>query len=362
MELTKEALLLQSEIRKFANEVIAEKVDEFDKQGAFPMENIKKLAEMGILGATIPETYGGCALDTLSLIVCLEEISKVCPSTALVLLTHNILFAYPIVKFGNDEHKKILPNLAGGELIGGFAEVATNELTVLAENDHFKISGKNPILLNGLANGPFLLFVESQGNINAFIIDEKIAGVVRNKKDNLVGMHAGGITEVIFDNSLIPFTNRLGDGKSGSSILAEIKNFAHLGFSALNLGIAEGAMENAVNYAKSRIQFGEPIVNFGMVREMIAEMKTKIEISRLLVYDAASMRDAQKDFVLPASIARYFSNQAVAKISTDAIQIYGGYGYMKDYPVERYFRDAQVSRVLCTTSIELKETIVSKTI
>ncbi|MGB9720475.1 MAG: acyl-CoA dehydrogenase family protein [bacterium] len=363
MEFNKETLLLQNEIRKFAKEVIAEKVDEFDKQGICPLENIKKLGEMGILGSTIPESYGGCALDTVSFLVSLEEITKVCPSTALILLTHNTLFSYPIVKFGNEEQKKkYLSRLASGEIIGGFAETTTNEITTLEENNSYIVSGKNHILLNGSANGPFIIFVESKGKTNALIIDETTSSITRNKKDNIIGMNAGGITEIAFDNCRVPISNRLGNDGNGKSILDEIKTFANLGFSAINLGISEASMENAIKYAKERIQFGEPIINFGMVREMIADMATKIEAIRNLVYDAGNIRDSNKEVLRASAIARYFSNQAVAEITTNAIQIYGGYGYMKDYPVERYFRDAQVSRILCSSTVDIKELITSKTI
>lgn len=363
MEINKEVQLLQNEIRKFAKEVIAEKADEFDKQGTFPMDNIKRLAELGILGATIPEKYGGCGLDTISLLVCLEEISKVCPSTALVLLTHTVLFSYPIVKFGNEEQKeKYLPGSATGDIIGGYAEVMANELNVKEEDNLYKISGGNPILLNGVVNGPFILFVESNDRIDALLVGQNYSGIKRNKRDNIIGMNASGITEVIFDNCALSLDNRLGNAGDGKFILEDIKTYANLGFSAINLGIAEAAMENSIKYAKERVQFGEPIINFGMVREMISDMKTKIETMRLLLYDGGMLKDADKDFILNAGISRSFSNEAVAEITTDAIQIYGGYGYMKDYPVERYFRDAQVSRVLCSPTIELKEIIVSKTI
>ncbi|MEO0129453.1 MAG: acyl-CoA dehydrogenase family protein [candidate division WOR-3 bacterium] len=363
MELSKETLLLQNEIRKFAKEVISEKVDEFDKQNIFPLENIKKLGEMGILGSTISESYSGCALDTVSLIVTLEEISKICPSTALILLTHNILFSYPIEKFGTEEQKKkYLLSAATGEIIGGFVEIMTNELKILREGDYYLITGKNQLLLNGTANGPFILIFESDGKIESVIVDETVKGVVRNKKDNIIGMHAGGITEVVFENSKISLNNRLGKDGDGKFIFEEIRAFANLCFSAINLGIAEGSMENAIKYAKERVQFGEPIINFGMVREMIADMITKIEAVRNLVYDSAYIRDNNKDFSRAAAISRYFSNQTVAEVTTNAIQVYGGYGYMKDYPVERYFRDAQVSRVLCCSNIDLKELIVSKTV
>jgi len=361
MEFSKETILLQNEIRKFAKDVIAEKVDEFDKQGIFPIENIKKLAQMGILGATIPESFSGCALDTVSLLVCLEEISKVCPSTALILATHNILFSSPIAKFGSDTQKnKYLPSAAAGEIIGGFAEMATNELKISGNLDSWIINGKNPILLNGVANGPFILFAEIKGRLNALIIDENTPNITKDKKDNVIGMHASGITQVAFDNCIISKQNLMGSDSNGEKILEEIKSFANLAFAAINLGICQAGMENAIKYAKERVQFSEPIINFGMVREMIADMATKIEAMRLLMYDSANIKDSGKDFSREAAIVRYFSNQGVAKITTDAIQVYGGYGYMKDYPVERYFRDAQVSRVLCSSNIENKELIVSR--
>lgn len=361
MEFNKEIILLQNEIKKFAKDVIAEKVDEFDKQGIFPVENIKRLAEMGILGGTIPESFGGCALDTISLLVCLEEVGKVCPSTALVIATHNVLFSYPLAKFGNDAQKKLyLPRAATGEIIGAFAEVATNEVKTSENTDAFVINGKNHILLNGVANGPFITFLESNGTINGLVIDENNANVKRNKKDNIIGMHAGGITQVEFDNCIIPKQNRIPN--AGNEILKEITSFANLAFAAINLGICQAAMENAIKYAKERVQFSTPIINFGMVRELIADMATKIEAMRLLLYDSASIRDSGRDFARSAAIARYFSNQAVAEITTNAIQVYGGYGYMKDYPVERYFRDAQVSRVLFSSNIETEELIASQTI
>lgn len=363
MEFNKEILLLQNEVRKFAKDVIAEKVDEFDKQWMFPVENIDKLAEMGILGATIPESFGGCGLDTASLLVCIEEISKVCPSTGLIIAAHNILFSYPIAKYGNETQKKLyLQRAAMGETIGGFAEIVTSEIKASEDTDSFVIDGKNHILLNGVSNGPFISFVAIDGKSNALIIDENCTGIKRNKKDNIIGMHASGITEVVFDKCMAKKQSLLGGDGDGEKILKEIRSFANIAYATINLGISQAAMENAVKYAKERVQFGEPIINFGMVRELIAEMIIKIEAMRLLIYDAASIKDSGKDYSRAAAIARYFSNQSVAEITTNAIQVYGGYGYMKDYPVERYFRDAQVSRVLCSSNIEIEELIISRTI
>ncbi len=363
MELNKEVALLQNEIRKFAKEVIAEKADEFDKQAIFPTEVIKKLAEMGILGATIPESFGGCNLDTASLIVCLEEIARVCPATALVIATHDILFSYMVAKFGSPAmQSKYLPRAASGDFIGGFAEIQTNEISVMNSGNTFVVNGRNHILLNGITRAPFVCCVNDNNRFSILLVEENAVGITRNKKDNIIGMRAAGITELIFENCSISKENLLGKENEGKGILEEMTWLANLGFAAINLGICQAAMENALKYAKERIQFGEPIINFGMVRELISEMTTKIEALRLLVYDTAALRDSGKEFARSAAIARYFSNQSVAEITTNAIQVYGGYGYMKDYPVEKYFRDAQVSRVLCTPNIELQESIVSRTI
>jgi len=366
MELNREATLLQNEIRKFARDVISQKVDELDKNERFPRDELKSLATMGMLGAVIPENYGGVALDTTGLVVVFEEISKTCASIALILSVHNGLFVYPILKFGNDEmKKKYLPIASTGEIIGGFAEVSTNELQIKLEGENYLINGRNPILLNGDGGGPFIIItpvLENKNKLTPFLFDKNISGYEVKKNSNIIGMKSAGICEVVFNNCIIPKTNIIGEPNRGTKILEEIKSFVHICFAAIGLGIAEGSLENAIKYAKTRVQFGAPIINFGMIREKILEMATKIEAARLLIYDTAFTRDAGKDYTKLSAIARYFINQAVAEITTSAIQIYGGYGYMKDYPVERYFRDAQVIRTLLNSSPQLKELIVQRTI
>jgi alkylation response protein AidB-like acyl-CoA dehydrogenase len=364
MKLNQECILLQNELRKFAQQVILDKADEFDKTCNFPMENIKKLAEMGILGAVIPEDMGGAALDTIGFVVSLEEISKVCASTALILTGHNALFAYPILKFGTDEMKKTyLPKLASGEIIGGYADINTNELEVEKQGDNYILNGKNQFVLNVDANGPFIIFLlTGEKNLTALLIDDKATGIKKEKKNNTIGMKASGIGEIVFENSSIPSANIIGKENDGSKILQETQDFARICLSAIALGLAQGATDSAIKYAKERMQFKTPIIKFGMVREMIAEMTTMIEAGRLLIYDAAMKRDNNKDFHHAAAMAKYFLGQAVIEITTSAIQIYGGYGYIKDYPVERYFRDAQVVNVLCSTPLQIKEIIAKHTI
>ncbi|HEX7318868.1 MAG TPA: acyl-CoA dehydrogenase family protein [bacterium] len=367
MEFNKETALLQAEFRKFAKDVIAPKVDDHDKKGEVPREFILKLSEMGMLGALVPESCGGVALDTLGTVVALEEISKVCPSTGLILAVHNGLFAYPIVKFGTDaQRSKYLPQACGGEVVGGFAEMAANELLVAAAtgSSQYTISGQNQLLLNGELNGPFVLSIPLPGSdASTFsIIDPGCPGVKITKNTTIIGMKASGIADVRFQDALVNSGAILGVDRQGQEITADVRNIVRLLFASIALGISQGAYENALKYAKERVQFGEPIANFGMVREMLADMAVKIESVRLLTYDAALARDAQKDFSKAAAIAHLVAAQSVADITNNAIQIYGGYGYMKDYPVERYFRDAQVIRVLCGTSRLDKEFIAAKII
>lgn len=366
MNLNQECILLQNELKKFAQQVILEKVDELDKACCFPSDNIKQLAEMGILGAIIPEDMGGVALDTIGLVVTLEEISKICTSTAIIIATHNAFYVYPILKFGSNDMKvKYLPPAATGNIVGGFANIDTSEVKVEKQNENFLLNGKNLFVLNAETNGPFTTFVpnpEHENNLTALLIDKDTNGIKRNKNISVIGLRAAGIGEVTFNNFTATISNIIGKENEGNTILQETNDFAKICLAAIALGIAQGATEAAIKYAKERIQFDEAIINFGMVREKIAEMVTKIEAARLLTYDAAMKCDANKKFRRAAAIAKYFAGRAAVDITTQAIQIYGGYGYMKDYPVERYFRDAQVINVLCSIPEDEKENIVKETI
>jgi alkylation response protein AidB-like acyl-CoA dehydrogenase len=366
MKLNQECTLLQNELRKFAQQVMLDKIDEFEKACSMPHDNIKQLGEMGILGALIPEDMNGAALDTIGVVVSLEELSKVCASTALIVTVHNAFFAYPILKFGSDEmKKKYIPKAALGDIIGGFAEFSTNDVKVNKQDNDFVINGRNPFVLNAAANGPIIAIIPtSQENtgLSALVIENDTAGLKIIKNASTIGLKSAGIGELIFENCTVSTDALIGAENQGDKILAQVKSLAGLFLSAIALGIAQGSLENAIKYAKERVQFDQAIINFGMIREKIADAITRIEAVRLLTYDAAMKRDANENFANASSIAKYYSGQSAVEITTQAIQIYGGYGYMKDYPVERYFRDAQVINVICSTPVEEKENIVRETI
>jgi alkylation response protein AidB-like acyl-CoA dehydrogenase len=366
MNLNQECIMLQTELKKFAQQVILDKVDESDKSCILPTQNIQQLGEMGILGAMIPENFNGAALELIGFIVSLEEISKVCTSTATVVAAHNAYFAFPIATNGSDILKnKYLPKAATGELIGGHALYQTNEVTVEKQGDNFLINGRNPFVLNGESSGPLLMFANT-GNqptdITAFLIDADTENLKRTKTSSILGLRAAGISEITLDNVVLTPENILGDENKGYDTMQDTNDIAKVCLAAIALGVSQGALNESIAYAKERIQFNQAIINFGMVREKLALMATHIEASRHLTYEAALLFDAKKNLSKAAAMAKYFSGQTAVETTTQAIQIFGGYGYMKDYPIERYFRDAQVITVMCNNPADEKEFITKETI
>lgn len=365
MELNQECILLQNELRKFAQQVILDKVDEFDKSCSVPSDNVRQLAEMGILGAIIPEDKGGAALDTIGLVVSLEEIGKVCPSTALIVAIHNA-FAFSIMKFGTDDmQKKYLEKAASGELVGGFATVNTNELHVERTDGNIIVNGTNSLILNAEMRGPFVMFLPTdleKKTVSAYVVDRDLPGLTIRKSETAVGLKAAGIGIASFENSNITQATLISTKEDGNTVYNAVCDLLNIYLAAIACGLAQGATDAAIKYAKERVQFDQPIISFGMVREKIADMSTHIEAGRLLAYNAALTRDAGKDYSHVASMAKYYMGRAAIDVTNSAIQIFGGYGYMKDYPVERYFRDAQVINVLCNTPADEKERIAKETI
>jgi alkylation response protein AidB-like acyl-CoA dehydrogenase len=349
MQLNQECIMLQSELRKFAQQVILDKVDELEKSCSVPVDNIKQLAEMGILGSVIPEEFNGAALELLGLIVSLEEISKVCASTATIVGVHNAMFAYPILKFGSDEmKKKYLPAAAQGETIGAFACLGTNQVEVAKQDSNFIINGTNELLLNGEFNGPFITCVPAPDETTPMLalVVEPNSQVQIEKSNSVLGLKSAGIARITYNNYTIPESSIIGKKEQGTEILNATHDFAVICLAATLVGIAEAAMDESIKYAKERVQFDEKIINYGMVREKIALMATQIEATRQLVYNAAMLYDAGKKFQHMAAMAKYLAGEVAVETTIQTIQVFGGYGYMKDYPVERLFRDAHVLNVI----------------
>lgn len=366
MEFTQEHSLLQNTLRKFGQKELLDKAADFDKKGEFPTMIVNKLAELGVMGACIPEPYNGTALDMISLVISLEELSQVCGSTALTVGSHNGFVAYPLAKFGSEEMKKrYLPGLAFGELIGGFAEPGAINVAYRSEADGLRLSGESKFLIGGLAQGVYLLFVRPEAGektLTALLVEGKSKGVKIRGRAATIGMKAAGIADVAFEDCVVPRAGILGKEGEGAKILEAIIDRARIAVAAIAVGLAQISIDAAIKYAKTRVQFGQPIINFGMVQSRIAEMTTRVSAARHLVYDAAQKCDQEKDFSREAAMAKYFASQAGINNATDAIQIHGGYGYTTDYPVERYFRDAQVCGILLSSPIQEKDLIARKTI
>lgn len=357
--------MLKSELKKFAQQVILDRVDEFDKACTFPDEQIKQLADMGILGALVPEEYGGADLDLIGFVVSLEEISKVCASTATIVAIHNAFFVYPILKYGNDDlKKKYLPGAATGEITGGFACVGTNETSATRTGDAYHLKGFNPLIFNAAASGPFTAFLPLVGATDSILacVIESDPAILREEANTLLGLRSAGIKQAEFNDHALPAQGIISTPENGHLVLNDTRNCAVICLAAILAGIAQGALDEAIKYAKERIQFDQPIINFGMVREKIACMTTRIEASRQLVYEAAMLYDAGKKIQPTASIAKYAAGETAVEVTNQAIQIFGGYGYMKDYPVERYFRDAQTVNIIGGTPAMHKELIARETI
>ncbi len=295
MELSQENILLQNNLRKFAQKELIDKASEYDKKNEFPAEIIQKLAELGVLGAVIPEEFEGTALDMMSMIIGLEELSKVCASTSLIVATHNLLAAYPVVKFGNPElKKKYLSKLAFGELVGGFAEPAMTDVELISNGENIRLSGSCRFMIGGSAQGLYLILAKSnkdKAKLTALAIEAKTNGVKIKTPTNTIGMRAAGICEVSFEDAVVSKLNFLGQEGDGQKIYEEVLNQAKIGIAAIALGLAQISIEAALKYARSRIQFGEPIVKFGMVQSKLAEMTVNYSAAKLLVYDAAQKYD-----------------------------------------------------------------------
>jgi alkylation response protein AidB-like acyl-CoA dehydrogenase len=320
---------------------------------------------MGILGALVPEEHDGAGLDLIGFAVSLEEMGKVCASTASIVAVHNALFVYPILKHGTEEmKKKYLPGAATGEIIGGFACIGTNQAHAVAQGAQYLVNGINPMVFNAAPNGPIAAFfpiTETENSILPCVIDQGPA-VQRETNNNILGLKAAGIRRVLFKDVQISSEHLISKPDTGTRVLNDARDCAIICLAAILVGIAQGALDEAVRYGKERIQFGQPIIDFGMVREKIAFMATHIEASRQLVYDAAMLFDREKNIRQAAAMAKHLAGQTAVEVTNQAIQIFGGYGYMRDYPIERLFRDAQVINVIGGTPDMHKEIIAKETI
>jgi alkylation response protein AidB-like acyl-CoA dehydrogenase len=369
--------MIQQAARDFAQNEIAPIAAEFDESGEFPLETIRKMGAMGFMGIEIPEKYGGAGFDTLSYVLALEEICKADAAHGTAMSVNNSLFCYAIYRFGSEVQKdRYLRPVASGEAIGAYSltepmsgsDAATMRSRAVRAGDVYTINGLKSWVSSAPVADFILLFSMTDPEaghrgISAFVIDTNQDGFRRGKVEPKLGIRASATSEIVFENYACPLENRVGDEGEGFKIAMAVLDAGRIGIAAQALGIAEAAYEASLQYARERVAFGQPIGQFQGISFKLADMKTRIEASRLLIYQAALAKEAAKQsgarFTLEASMAKLFASETANFVSDAAVQIHGGMGYSKELPIERYFRDAKITEIYEGTS-EIQRLVISR--
>jgi len=359
--------------RDFANQQIRPHVMEWDESQEFPLHIFKAMGELGLMGVLVPEAYGGTGLGYLEYSVIIQEIAKVCGSIGLSLAAHNSLCTGHILAFGSEEQKhRYLPKLATAEHIGawGLTEANTGsdagnmKTTAVKDGDHWIINGTKNWITHG-RTGDIAVVVcrtgepRTKDNATAFVVERGTPGFSGGKKENKLGMRASETAEMVFDNCRIPDANRLGETGAGFKQSMKVLDGGRISIAALSLGIAKGAYEAAVKYAKERHQFDQPIANFQGISFKLADMATKIAAAELLINQACDLKMKSLPMTKEAAMAKYYASEVAVEVSTDAVQVFGGYGYTKDFPVEKYYRDSKLCTIGEGTS-EIQKLVISR--
>ena len=375
--LSEEHEMIRQTARDFAQKEIAPIAAEFDETGDFPYETIKKMGEMGFMGIEVPEKYGGAEMDTLAYVLALEEISKVDASHGVIMSVNNSLFNYGILRFGTEKQKsEFITPVASGQAIGAYSltepmsgsDAATMRSRAVRDGDDYVINGRKSWVTSGPVASLLVLFSITDPNaghrgISAFLIDANKEGFMRSKKEPKLGIRASATCELLFEDYRCPVENLLGEEGEGFKIAMTVLDAGRIGIASQALGIAEAAYEASVEYAKEREAFGMKIGQFQGISFQLADMKTRIEAARLLIYQAALAKEKSKTignrFTLEAAMAKLFASETAMFCAHAAVQIHGGMGYSKELPVERYFRDAKITEIYEGTS-EIQRLVISR--
>ena len=372
-DLSEEHTLLRQTIREFAEREIAPGASARDEAARFPSELIPRMADFGLFGINIPQEYGGAGLDALGATIIIEEVARFDGALALIVASHNSLCAGHILSFGSETQKqKYLPSLASGKKLGAWAltepssgsDAAALKTSATFDADHWILNGEKQFITQGSTAGVYVIMAStnrSQGKrgISAFIVERETPGLSVCKVENKLGVRASDTAALRMEGARVPKDNLLGALNEAFDNLSRILQGGRVGIGAMAVGIARGAFEEALKYAEERKQFGKFIAEFEAIQWMLADMATEIDAARLLVQRAARLKDAGQPFSQAASEAKLYAAEAAMRATTKAIQIHGGYGYLKDYPVERYFRDAKLCEIGEGTS-EIQRMIIAK--
>ena len=369
---SKELDLLREMYKKFAETEVKPLAEELDEEERFPVENIPKLARYGFMGIPFPKEYGGAGGNYLTYAMAIEELGKVCATTAVIVSAHTSLCAGPIYYFGTEEQKqKYLVPLAKGEKIGAFGltepsagtDSSMQQTTAKLDGDEYVLNGTKVFITNaGYADIYVVIALtdKSKGNrgISAFIVESSFPGFSVGKHEEKLGLHGSPTSEIVFTDCIVPKENLLGKEGKGFSIAMQTLDGGRIGIAAQGLGIAEGALAEAINYTKGRVQFGKPISKFQNTQFTLADMELGCEAGRLLTYQAAWMKGQGVRYTKQAAMAKLFTSEHAMKTTTKALQMFGGYGYTKDYPMERMMRDAKITEIYEGTS-EVQRIVIS---
>ena len=372
LELNDNQKMIKNMVREFAEKEIAPVAAELDQKEEYPTKILEKMAKLGLLGIIVPSEYGGAGLDTISYTTVIEEISRKCASTGVITSVHNSLVCWPIMHYGGEEQKKkYLPILAKGEKIGAFAGTEPNagsdlgamQTNAVLKGNKYIINGDKTFITSGSEAGIIIVFAvtdKSAGpkGISAFIVENTFKGYKVGSIYEKLGINASGTAELIFENMEVPKENLLGNEGEGFKIALSTLDGGRIGIGAQAVGIAQAALDESIEYSKQRQQFGRPIAKFQAIQWMIADMATHIEAARYLVYNAAYTKDKGERFSKEAAMAKLFASETAMDAVIKAVQIHGGYGYTKEYTVERLFRDAKITEIYEGTS-EVQRLVIS---
>ncbi len=371
-DLTEEQRMIQDTARSFAQKEVLPKAAELDETGRFPEELVRKMGDLGLMGVAVPEEYGGAGMDNICYVIAMEEIARACASTSVILSVNNSLACDPILKFGSEEQKRrtLAPLASGGHLgcfgltePGAGSDAGSQKTTAIRAGSRYILNGTKNFITNAPHADTCILFAmtdkeKKHKGISAFILDMRTKGITIGKKEKKLGISASATASIILEDVEIPEENRLANEGDGFKIAMHTLDGGRIGIAAQAIGIARASLEGALSYAKERKQFGQPIANFQAIQWMLADMATEIDASRLLAYRAAWLKDRNARHSKESSMAKLYASETAMRASVKGIQIYGGYGYIKEYPAERHFRDAKITEIYEGTS-EIQRLVIS---
>ena len=375
LELSEEQQMVQALAREFASLEVKPIAAECDREARFPHATVKRMGELGLMGIAIPEKLGGSGADVLSYVLALEEVAAACASHSVVMSVNNSLVCDPVHRFGNPEqHERFLVPLASGKALGCFSLTepqagsdARNQ-TTLARRDgrHYVLDGRKVFVTNGRESTVALVFAQTDPakahhGISAFLVPKGTPGFVIAKVEDKLGLRASDTAEFVFEGCRVPVENRLGAEGQGFKVAMMAIDGGRIGIAAQAVGIARVALEASVAYARERQSFGVPIGQHQMIQWMLADMATAIDAARLLTWQAAALKDGGKPYGTASSMAKLYASETAMRVTTDAIQVHGGYGYIKDFPVERFFRDAKITQIYEGTS-QIQRLVIARSL